>query len=193
MGRPKIHDESTARTLLLVAEKIAEAEGFGALSLRRVAAETGLTTRAVYSTFGSKNALVGALGARAFHWVTEELDRAPLTRDPVQDLVEIGAVIFRRLVVEHPVLYYIGFQADCGEAAAEIVRTAARDGLDRLIPRVERVVVRPEDVRDAVRGLNALCEGLASMERRGNFAADPDPTEAWRTALRTFMHGLTSS
>lgn len=193
MGRRKIHDESTARRLLLVAEKVAETEGLGALSLRRVAAETGLSTRAVYSTFGSKDALAGALGARAFHWLTEELDRAPVTADPVQDLVEAGAVVFRRLVVEHPVLYHLGFQADCGEVAAGMVRTAASDGLGRLIWRVERVVIGPEDVRDGVRGLNALCEGLASMELRGNFAADADPAEAWRTALRTFVHGLTGS
>jgi hypothetical protein len=31
------------------------------------------------------------------------------------------------------------------------------------------------------------------MELRGNFAADADPAEAWRTALRTFLRGLTGT
>ncbi len=193
MGRPKLHDEDTRRTLLLAAEKVAETEGPAALSLRRVAAETGLTTRAVYSTFGSKDALAGALGARAFDWLARELDRAPVTSDPAQDLVEVGAVIFRRLVTEHPVLFHLGFQADSAEAAAAVIGATASAGIDRLVQRVERVVARPEDVRPAVRGFNAMCEGLAAMELRGNFAADPDPASTWRMALSTFVRGLTST
>ena len=191
MGRPRVHDEATRGRLLLAAEKLAESEGLAALSLRRVAAETGLTTRAVYSTFGSKEALVGALGARCFGWLTEELERMPPTDDPVRDLIDIGAVSFRRLVVEHPVLFYLGFQADLGKGAAKVISDAASDGLARVVERVERVVTRPEDVRAAVRGLNAMNEGLAAMELRGNFTADQDPAAAWRTALGTFVRGLT--
>jgi AcrR family transcriptional regulator len=191
MGRPKVHDEATRKRLLLAAEKLAETEGLAALSLRRVATETGLTTRAVYSTFGSKEALVGALGARCFDWLTEELDRMPATDDAVGDLIDTGAVIFRRLVVEHPVLFYLGFQADIGKFAAEVISAAARDGIGGFVGRVERVVARPEDVRSAVRGLNAMNEGLAAMELRGNFAADQDPAAAWRAALETFVRGLT--
>jgi AcrR family transcriptional regulator len=190
MGRPRIHDEATRQRLLLAAEKLAETEGLAALSLRRLAAETGLTTRAVYSTFGSKEALVGALGARCFDRLAEELERMPATDDPAADLIEIGAVNFRRLVVEHPVLFYLGFQANLGKPAAQVISDAASDSRTGLIHRVERVT-GPESVRSAVRGLNALSEGLAAMELRGNFAADEDPAAAWRVALGTFVRGLT--
>jgi AcrR family transcriptional regulator len=66
MGRPRAYDERVASVLLEAAERIVEAEGLDALSVRRVANEIAVTTRAVYSLFGSKDGLVVALGARAF-------------------------------------------------------------------------------------------------------------------------------
>ncbi len=193
MGRPKLHDETTRRTLLDEAERLVDAEGLTALSLRRLAAATGLSTRAVYSTFGSKDALVGALGARAFQWLGHALDHAPVTDDPARDLVDVGAVVFRGLVLEHPVLFHIGFRANTSEAANAVTRATANAGIHRIAHRVERVVRDPARVRDGVRGFNAMTEGLAAMELRGNFADDPDPAAAWRTALTTFVDGLTGT
>ena len=66
MGRPRLHDETTAAALLDAAEEIAETEGLQALTVRRVADRTGTTTRAVYTSLGSKQALVSGLGVRAF-------------------------------------------------------------------------------------------------------------------------------
>jgi len=66
MGRRRIHDEATADALLDAAEAILEAEGLEALTVRRVADEVGTTTRAVYSSLGSKDALLTGLGMRAF-------------------------------------------------------------------------------------------------------------------------------
>ena len=66
MGRPREHDQATATALLDMAERAVEADGLAALSVRAVAADTGTTTRAVYSLFGSKDGLVVALGVRAY-------------------------------------------------------------------------------------------------------------------------------
>ena len=52
MGRPRLHDARTASALLDEAERIVEAEGLDALTVRRVAAAAGTTTRAVYTAFG---------------------------------------------------------------------------------------------------------------------------------------------
>ena len=64
MGRKRQHGEATATALLDEAERIVEAEGLDALTVRRVAAGIDTTTRAVYTAFGSKDALLVALGAR---------------------------------------------------------------------------------------------------------------------------------
>ena len=96
MGRPRLHDAVTAAALLDEAERIVEAGGLDALTVRRVAAAAGTTTRAVYTAYGSKEALVIALGARGFDLLREELEALPETRDPTADLVEAGVVVFRR-------------------------------------------------------------------------------------------------
>lgn len=86
MGRPREHDENTARALLAAAEQLLQQRGTAALSLREVAAGAGTSTRAVYSLFGSKEALVGALGAHAMGLLHEGVDAIPVTDDPRRDL-----------------------------------------------------------------------------------------------------------
>jgi AcrR family transcriptional regulator len=188
MGRPKIHDDATRATLLRAAENLAESEGLSAVSLRRLAAETGLSTRAAYSTFGSKAGLIDALGALAFDWLGDQVQQMPETDDPARDLVET-AQIFRRLVIEHTVIFQIGFQAETRDTANPLIRRATERALKQLRRKVERVVP-PERVRDAVLGISALSEGLAAHELRGSFDADRDPIETWRSVLSTHVAGL---
>src|SRR5262245_27977339 len=108
MGRPKQHDEKTAAALLDAAErKVAESD-VDALSLREVAREAGTTTRAVYSLFGSKEQLIGALGARAYELLKEGLEELPVTDDPRRDVVE-ASIMFRRFALGHPALFSIAF------------------------------------------------------------------------------------
>jgi AcrR family transcriptional regulator len=95
VGRPKEHDERTAAALLSAAEHIAKQDGVAALSVRRVAHEVGTSTRAVYSLFGSKEGLVGALGARAFDLLGAAITALPQAGEPVTDLVQAG-LAFRR-------------------------------------------------------------------------------------------------
>jgi len=188
MGRPKVHDEATRATLLRAAENLAETEGLSAVSLRRLAAETGLSTRAAYSTFGSKAGLIDALGALAFEWLGDQVQQMPETDDPARDLVETGQ-IYRRLAIEHTVIFRIGYQSETRDMANPLIRRAAERALEQLRRKVERVVP-PERVRNAVLDISALCEGLAAHELRGSFDADRDPVQTWRSALSTHVAGL---
>ena len=81
------------------------------MSVRAVADAAGTSTRAVYSLFGSKEGLVvDALARDAFAVLFDEIDTLVETDDPAGDLVDVGVVAFRRLVLEHPALYRIAFQ-----------------------------------------------------------------------------------
>src|SRR5471030_2163532 len=95
MGRPREHDDRMACALLDAAERILQADGPDALSIRHVAEDVGTTTRAVYSLFGSKDGLIVALGVRAFEMLGASIRALPETKDPVADLVEAGVVVFR--------------------------------------------------------------------------------------------------
>lgn len=194
MGRPRTYDERAARDLLLAAEHIVEAEGLDALSVRRVAnAVDGTTTRAVYSLFRSKDGLVVALGARAFHLLENALDALPTTSDPAADLVEAGVMVFRRFVLDHPALLRLGFQHEgmSPDLACQF-RDAANHALEGLQGRFARLAetgqLGSRDIREAVCAFNALCEGLAALEVRGQMP----PGEAerlWRDALGALVAG----
>src|SRR5688500_15379106 len=110
MGRPKEHDEETRTALHAAAERLVAAGGPDALSVRAVADEAGTTTRAVYSLFGSKDGLVGALARDAFDLLVARAGAVRETKDPTADLVRTGVKGFRRFVLDHPSLYRIAFQ-----------------------------------------------------------------------------------
>lgn len=193
MGRPRQHNERTACSLLDAAERIVEREGMGALSVRRAAAAVGTTTRAVYSLFGAKEGLVVALGTRAFTLLSEAMDALLQTDDPAHDLVEAGAVVFRRFTLGHPALFAIGFlHTGVLPDVARAFRRAQEDALARLAARIGRLAAtgglggRP--VADAIVEFHALCEGLAALEIRGMLCTD-DGEGRWRAALGALVAG----
>jgi AcrR family transcriptional regulator len=194
MGRPRLHDARTAAALLDQAERIVEAEGLDALTVRRVATAAGTTTRAVYTAFGSKEALVIALGAHGFHLLREALEARPETAEPAADLVEAGVAVFRRFATEHPTLFRISIQRalpDPGLFAGYV--DAARVALAALHRRLARLEAAgrlgERSVRDAAVEFHSLCEGLAAMELRGMFRAGEEE-RIWRDALGALVRGF---
>jgi AcrR family transcriptional regulator len=194
MGRPRLHDARTAASLLDQAERIVEADGLDALTVRRVATAAGTTTRAVYTAFGSKEALVVALGARGFDLLREALEALPETADPAADLVEAGVTVFRRFATEHPTLFQISIQRtlpDPGLFAGYV--DAARVALAALHRRIARLeaagCLGARSVPDAAVEFHSLCEGLAAMELRGMFRAGGEE-RIWRDALGSLVRGF---
>jgi len=193
MGRPRAYDERVAGDLLGAAERIVAVDGLDGLSVRRVANETDVTTRAVYSLFGSKDGLVVALGARAFHLLKAALAALPATSDPAGDVVEAGVLVFRRFALEHPALLQIGVQqvGMAPELACQF-RDAAADALESLQGKVARLAgagqLGARGAPDATCEFHALCEGLAALELRGVI-----PRERaewfWRDALGALVAG----
>ena len=201
MGRRKEHDARTGVALREAAERLVAEGGPGALSVRAVAAEVGTTTRAVYSVFGAKDGLVDALAQTAFEILEAGLARHAETNDPVADLVDIGATVFRGLVRDHPSLFRIAFQrVEPGLTAGPELAAARGRALAGLEARVQRVkdagLLGTKSVRSATIEFNAMCEGLGNAELRGvTLPILPAGKEerAWRDALRTVVRGFANS
>jgi len=196
MGRPKEHDERTARALLEAAEALVQNGGADAVSVRRVADAVGTSTRAVYSLFGSKEALLAALGSRAWELVAEGLEQLPITNDPAQDLVKFGAVVFREFAINHPSLFRIAVQRTVGPRELdEAFRPTRLQALHGLRARVERLaqagLINGRSVRDAIRQFHALCEGLAALELRGVISPQ-EGARVWQDALSALVTGFAS-
>jgi AcrR family transcriptional regulator len=198
LGRPREHDEETRAALLAAAEQIVAERGASALSVRAVADAAGTTTRAVYSLFGSKDGLlVQALARDAFEFLYTEIGKLPETDDPASDLIDVGLVVVRRLVRDHPTLYRIAFQRIVPglEAGPELVAARQR-AWEQLLAKVERL--RPAGLLGAKTGPEAAVEfiamtdGLGSAELRGavlRLLPEGDEEQAWRNALTTVVRG----
>jgi len=194
MGRRRQHDESTATSLLDAGEQLITAEGPEALSLRDVARKAGTTTRAVYTLFGSKDALLGALGIRAFELLEREIEALPTTRRPEDDLIELG-LVFRRFATEHPALFTVAFH-HADPAVWPRFRPAASEALAVLHKRFEPLSLAgrlgDRSIFEAAWQFRALCEGLAWVELRGN-SPSPDPERVWRSAVHALVAGFGAS
>jgi AcrR family transcriptional regulator len=201
MGRPRVHDEETRAALRGAAEELVAEGGAAAFSVRAVAQRAGTSTRAVYSLFGSKEGLlVDALAQEAFIFLADGMDALVETDDPVSDLVDVGASVFRRLVLEHPGLYRIAFQRVVPNFQAGPELTEARErSLSRLVAKVQRVadagLLGATSARDGAVAYNAMAEGLANSELRGttlSILPPGDEERAWRDALTTLVRGFNS-
>lgn len=191
MGRPREHDENTAAALLAEAERLLSARGVSVLSLREVASGAGTSTRAVYSLFGSKEALLGALGARAMELLRAGVDAVPVTDDPRRDLVE-AALVFRRFALDHPALFEVAFQR-VDPAVWPRFRATAADALAVLARRFETLaaagLLGGRAVPEAVTAFHGLCEGLAGVELRGRMPG-ADRERVWRDAFTALVAGF---
>jgi AcrR family transcriptional regulator len=180
MGRPQRHDADTAAALIDAAERLVHAEGLDALTVRRVATEVRTTTRAVYTLFGSKEGLVVALGQRAFRLLSDGLAQLPETNDPARDLIEAGVQIFRRFALDHPALFRIAFHRPPSPEIVAGFRPASYEALMILKARVERLKAAGQlgarPVWPSVSEFDALCEGLAAIELRGQMLPGPPPS-----------------
>ncbi len=190
MGRPREHDEQTAVALLDAAERILDSSGGDALSVRGVAEAAGTTTRAVYSLFGSKDGLLVALGVRAFEMLGTSVRALPPTKDPAEDLVEAGVVVFRSFAIGHPSLFTIAVKSPVRADAILDARNEAFAGLLMTVARLEDAgLLGGRTVRDAATQFHALCEGLAALELRGQIATN-GAERLWRDALGALVSGF---
>jgi AcrR family transcriptional regulator len=195
MGRPKQHDDATRRALLAAAENLVERGGTAALSVRAVADEIGTSTRAVYSTFGSKEGLLTALATQSFDMLRDEIAALPRTRDPARDLVQAALMVFRPMAVQHPSLFQIAFlRAAPDVALGPEAADAARAGYELLTERVARLadadLLGGRDTQVATREFNAMCFGMAVTELLNPTQLEPDPQQAWRAAFETLINGF---
>jgi len=192
MGRPRIHDERTRAELLDAAEVIVGKDGIDALSVRSVAGNIGASTRAVYSVFGSKEALLGGLAERAFELLMDAVDAVPISDDPGFDLSQALVRGFRPFAVAHPDLFRLAFVWSPVQPGPGVMNASAA-ALTRLTGRIERAqaagLLPKGDINQLVLELSAVCQGLASLELCGMLPGR-DAERIWSDSVGDLLAGL---
>jgi AcrR family transcriptional regulator len=194
MGRPREHDERTRERLLEAAEHVSAAEGWDAVTIRRVAREAGTSTRAVYALFDSKEGLEQALHEAMFARLRELLVASPASDDPRGDLLG-QALAYRHWAIESPQRYAIAMHRFLGprsgprSARGLAVARAALAELQRAVGRCRAAgLLGTHDPDEVVLQLRVLVHGLAEFENIGLLG--PDPEAAWRAATEALVDGL---
>jgi AcrR family transcriptional regulator len=179
--RPKTHDEALRVRLLDRAGELLSSEGPEALSLRRLAADVGTSTTAVYSLFGGKPALVRELYVAAFQRFGARLAAVAPTGEPAEDLVQLG-LAYRTAALAEPHLYLImftkavaGFEPD-HEVAVQVLGPLVEVGRSAGLP-------DPETAAMTVWG---LVHGLVSLELNGNLTDAGQVERVLRAGLAGF-------
>jgi AcrR family transcriptional regulator len=98
------------RRLIEAAARVLGEEGPSGLSTRKLAAEVGTSTMAVYTHFGGLPALVAAVADEGFARLAEHISAAGRTDDALADLATLAAA-YRANALDNPHLYAVMFGA----------------------------------------------------------------------------------
>lgn len=107
---PRQLDPWTRTELIDIAARLLAEEGPQALSTRRIAAEAGSSTMAVYTHFGSMGGLVRAMVYEGFARLHGYFTRVRSTDDPVADMAVLGRA-YRQNAQANSHLYSVMFGA----------------------------------------------------------------------------------
>ncbi len=205
MARPVKHDEHTRDALVDAAEALLAEGGAAAVTVRAVADRVGESTRAVYSVFGSRAALMAAVAARGFQLVADLVDALPVTDDPLADLVAAGVHGLRPFALQRPHLFRITYHDVSQDIFTRPEAIPALMASYRaLATRVERAVdaglLPDRPTAGYVFTFHAFTCGLAVNELSRQpppvgagfwgMTAGLDLTELWQRSLAAFVTGL---
>jgi AcrR family transcriptional regulator len=122
--RPKIYDDELRQRLLDEAGRVVAEHGLDALTLRRIAADAGTSTSAIYTLIGGRDQVIRELFLAAYRSFGAAQLAAPMTGDTPADLRAL-AIAYRSWSSAHPYLYQVMFGNVLGEV--ELTAEQRRD------------------------------------------------------------------
>jgi len=180
----ELADPDVRTRLLESAARLLGEEGPGALSTRRLAAEAGTSTMAVYTYFGGLPALVREVVAEGFTRLAGHMATVAATDDPLDDLRRL-AIAYRENALENPHLYAVMFGTASlgGYRLTPDDREIGRYTFTTLVEGVQHVmdagVLRREDPETVAAQLWSALHGFVMLELAGYHDADAVDAVLW--------------
>lgn len=175
--RPKQYDDGLRDALVDAAGRLLAAEGPHALSTRRVVAEAGTTTNALYTLIGGKPELLRAMYLAGFRRLAQRMDDVPGDLPPLERLARLGGAYLDNAFA-NPHLYTVMFERPVpGFAPDDDDLLEALGTFQRLVDAVQRCVDArrlPDDpsATDQAMALWALSHGVCSLAIAGMLPED---------------------
>lgn len=194
MARPKLHDAALRIRLLDTAAALLTSAGPDALSMRRLAADAGTSTSAVYALFGGKPGILRGLFIEAFTRFGAHLHAVSRSDDPLSDVLALSQA-YRSSALADPHLYAVMFGSPVpGFEPVPQDYAHAEAAFVPLLDAVRRALVagllREADPGLITTALWATMHGLVSLELRGAVPAGAvSHAELFDTAIRANLDG----
>jgi AcrR family transcriptional regulator len=186
--------DDVGNTLLESAAHLLASEGPAALTVRRIAAEAGMSTMNVYSRFGGKDGVVERLFLRGFELLAEGMKAAPVSDDPLADIATCGQA-YRRFAIEHPTLYSVMFDRvvpdfDPSEGAVADAHATLALLAQRLQRAMDAGLLRALNPMHAAAILWSVCHGVVSLEQKGMAPPDVHWDAVYHDACAIALKGM---
>jgi AcrR family transcriptional regulator len=181
--RPTYHHGSLREELLNASLHLIESEGIGAVSLRRVARDAGVSPGAPYHHFADRSALLAALSARGFTLLAEHLAAATAAaHTPAQAL---GALVraYVDFARRQPAYFRLMFRPELSEPQNHPDVKAAADAAGACLEQtvadcVDAGLIRADQTDSVAVTTWSLSHGLASLWLDGQFLHYSDDLDA---------------
>lgn len=187
---------SMPRRLIEASARLVASGGASALTARRLAAAAGTSTMAVYTHFGSMDALVRAVVAEGFASMGAAFADVPESADPVTDVARQTAVYVhyaRENRDLYAVMFGIAALGDFRPTSPEDLAVGRRETLDRVGVNLERAVAagRMSASRGAARSVRwwVIVHGYALLEASGHVDSERGPSRVLAPLLADFFVG----
>jgi AcrR family transcriptional regulator len=161
--------ELVRRAIVEAARELFVAEGFGKVSMRKIAERIEYSPAAIYSYYPSKDDIFYALAEEGFRLLTEGLDADDAEIDPL-DLVRSGLTAMYRFSQSHPEYYALMF-------------------LDRSVPHLKD---SQERIPKFTEVMNRMVGATQRCIDAGLFPAGSDPFTIFRV-MTVAVHGAAAT
>jgi AcrR family transcriptional regulator len=189
---PRRSDPNMRPVLVDLAARLVLEEGPQALSARRLAAEAGCSTMAVYTHFGGMNGLVRQMVHEGFARLQHYFAHVEDTSDPVADIALLGRA-YRHNAVANPHLYAVMFGGSklSSFSLSEADRQYGRYTLATVVHSAERCIKTgrflAEDAELVAHQMWTAIHGLVTLELGGYLVAPCDAQRCFEAQLTALM------
>ncbi|MEV8627272.1 TetR/AcrR family transcriptional regulator [Streptomyces sp. NPDC051079] len=172
-------------------------EGPAALTMRRIAADIGASTKVLYTMFGGKEGLIDALYREGFARLRRAQEAVPRDGDPLAHLTRLGQA-YRAHALAEPAYYRVMFEQPVPDfhpspEALSVAEGAFETSAAAVGACMAAGVFRPGDARELSKLLWAASHGAVSLEIGGHFTpeeAGPRYDALMAAVGRAFLSGV---
>ena len=168
--KPRGQGATRRAEILAAAKRLFLEEGYGHATMRRIAAEVGVSAAALYGYFPDKDSILRAIAEMTFGELLIQLEETRRGNAGPLDQFKAGLRAYVAFGLAHPDEYRLTFLA-------------------RMVAAERRAVCR-DGIEDADRSFAILERGIAELMAAGVFA--PGDTLAAAEAIWACLHGTTA-